>query len=438
MKPNPLVPFLTLSMLLTCLALQAQSPIKYLSSNNYSLDSVNHLLPIEPSDITFFGAIHGSNAAQEVDYQLLQTLSNASPLVYAPEIDHSLAFFFQAYLNNPNDTLLFALCSFYSRRVPQDASKAFMNKWRKLAELNNKLIHPIQVAGFDQPLSKELAFSHLCHLVENTIPELPTLKPDSHYSFPHPLKNPIKRSRKLWKYMLSNGYHWEDFSDDPRTEMFNQANNYFLAQPAELVTVFGTNANEVQRIFEGFQKNFSREEFLFHNFQQFGLSWKKKGYKIYSNLGYFHIQQAPINGSKSVACLLKEEGTFTIHTIAGVYSQSECMKSINFRSAGSKKIHGFLAETTQYIGYTTSKLWDGDSIFEKLKGMSYLKSSSLGNNTLFILNKSDSPFYQGQLFVKFSRGGGKWKTSNELSTLDYIQSIVLMKHSNACVPYQHP
>ena len=104
----------------------------------------------------FYGFIHGSQKTQEIDLQLLKSIKAQNGLkYYAPEVDFSMAYFLNRYLDNGSEDLLKELVHTYRYAVPQDASVAFFVKFRKLKTYNDQLHdeEKIFILGTDRMIS---------------------------------------------------------------------------------------------------------------------------------------------------------------------------------------------------------------------------------------------------------------------------------------------
>ena len=92
--------------------------------------------------------------------------------------------------------------------------------------------------------------------------------------------------------------------------------------------------------------------------------------------------------------------------------------------------------------YKTSKLLDGDSILERIKGIKMLKRITQDTDvTLFKLNGKNSPFNDALFFVNMKRyreslfRKGIWKTEDDSSTTDYIQYLLFIQNSKSNRPF---
>lgn len=404
---------------------------EYIISN--SQDITSNEISFEPSfyenEIFMFGFIHGSATPQEVDFRLLKHLNQKGVKYYAPEVDISLAFFLNQYLVTGSEQLLDYITYYYSFRVPQDASIQFMDKWRKIYQLNKNLNqeNKIKVLGFDKMIDKSLALTHLAHLApknEVGIPEIDSLKYyiKTTYSELH-----VKSEKPIWKTGKSRDY----FFGGDKTELFNKLNGLFENNQDVFLENFGNNAEMVQMIFELTQKK-NREKTIFENFQKVAEPLIKKGAKIYCNYGYFHIQQKAINNIHSFAAMIKKETNYSLVTIQGLLIDSECLKHVKLCPDKKIEIKGVSFKKMNYCGYETSTEEDGHTSSEKINGIEYLEELLTTSKIMLTsLVNNESPFFDRMMFADYSKGGKYWRVEDNSVATDYFQYIITMKNSKA-------
>jgi hypothetical protein len=183
----------------------------------------------------------------------------------------------------------------------------------------------------------------------------------------------------------------------------------------------------------------SREEHIYQAFQSEIIPLLDRGQQVYSNYGYAHIFQKEIYGSCFLACRIKNEfPEIKIASVLGLLSKSTVMKQRNWKkSKETIQERGLTFDRMVYNGYKTSNFWDGDSFFEKLKGVRHLNKVTKSGELVYLdLNKKDTPFKRENYLVKYQRGGKEVFPSGEDNTLQYFQYIVFMKGSRSATPLE--
>jgi hypothetical protein len=184
-----------------------------LNANVINLEKVNYQFnkSFYENDVFFFGFIHGSEIPQKLDVELLKDLNKNGVQYYAPEIDYSLAYFFNEYLISGNELILDFACNQYRNRVPQDASIQFKNKWKAIYEYNNSItnVERITVLGLDKEFSKDLTLTHIAFIApeKNTgIPIVDSLKYFKNLNIKEIniiSGKPVFKSGKSWDYFFA-------------------------------------------------------------------------------------------------------------------------------------------------------------------------------------------------------------------------------------------
>lgn len=399
---------------------------------------------LEQNDLVFFGFIHGSSTPQKLDFELLSHLVKKEGFkYYAPEVDISQAFFLNRYLETGDVKFLDFMLYFYERRVPQDASIQFREKWLKIYELNKELVDnkKIKVIGTDAPIAydRRIAIAHLAYLLEdiNT-------------------GDPMLDSLKLFKSMTLQKI--EVFSGGPAVPMIHKYGgytydyvypinsrygftsrffNYYKENKDKLIKDFKKYDIEITDFFD--KKAKYREDHIFQNFEEKVIPLIQSGEKVYSNFGITHIQQKEIYGNCYLACKIKNQyPNLKMTSISGLLAKSSVLKERNWKK--EIKIttdRGLVFDKMAYKGFKTSKSWDGDGLFEKLEGINQLIKASKSSNVLFLnLNEQNSPFAKNQYLVNYSRGGKDINIAPESNTLEFFQYAILMKNSKANIPLQ--
>lgn len=407
-----------------------------LNANEVNLEKVNYQFnkSFYENDVFFFGFVHGSEIPQKLDVELLKDLNKNGVRYYAPEIDYSLAYFFNEYLISGNGLILDFACNQYRNRVPQDASIQFKNKWKAIYEYNNSItnVERITVLGLDKEFSKDLTLTHIAFIApeKNTgIPIVDSLKYFKNLN--------IKEINIIsGKPVFKSGKSWDYFFATEKTTFLNRFTAEYKKDSLLILKAFAEKSDDLKHIMSQPQ-NTNRERIIYHNFNRLGLPLILKKEKIYLNYGYFHIHQKTINGVMPVAGLIKENKEIGVVSIVGMLTESECLKGSKFKYTQPIIIKETKFKGASYNGYKTSKTWDGDHLFERVNGIKWLKIISKDNQVmLFQLNETNSPFFDNMLFADFSRGGKKWEVEKGAVTNDYFQYILLIKNSKPNIPLE--
>ncbi|MBU2018004.1 MAG: hypothetical protein KJ941_00030 [Bacteroidetes bacterium] len=412
--------------------LYAQENWKYLDEN--TVDVTDQGLKFDSSfyenQVYLFGFIHGSATPQEMDYRILENLCHNGVKYYAPEVDISLAYFLNKYLESGNEDLLQYITYYYSNNVPQDASHEFMAKWRKIYALNKTFgsKEKIKIIGFDRMIDEGLSLTHLANLapiVPTGISEIDGLKEFTNTTFE-------EIHIKSGKPVIKSGKSWSYFFGGEKAELFQKLKSLYSNDSQAFLSHFGVNSNEVDFVMKNItQKN--REERIFMNFMTIASPIIEKGKKIYGNFGYFHIQQGPINGKRPFAAMIKEETTFSIVSIQGLLIDSECLDHAKLCSDGTLAIKEVKFKKMKYCGYRVSSELDGHTKKEKVSGIEYFENIAGNEKSIFLtcLYKNDSPFLNLMMFADFKQGSENWQVDPNLFTTDYFQYLVVMNRSAA-------
>ena len=417
---------------------QVDEEYAYLLKNASSIDLSNPEFQFDDqfysNDLFFFGFVHGSEKPQTIDLELLKNLQGHGIKYYAPEVDYSLAYFFNQYLRTGEEVFLDFACKNYRNRVEQDASIQFANKWKEIYAHNQHLKkeNQITVIGLDQEYSAEITLTHLAFIAPEESTGLNII--DS-----------LRKFRNLeieeiniisGKPVYKSGKTWDYFFGTDRTRYYQKFKSAYAKDSVLILKHFGAYAKDVRHLMSQPKSN-HRENIIFNNFKTLGLPLIEKGEKIYSNFGYAHVQQGTINGVPYLAKLIKDSCDVNVVSLIGMMTQSECLKKSKVSSDGQMVIKGVKFRKAKYSGYKTSKSYDGDGIFEKVNGIKTLKKISGANDIMvFRLNGKDSPFNKTMKFANFSRGGKNWRVDENLAATDYFQYIILIKNSKSNIPLE--
>jgi len=417
---------------------QKENIIPYLIENSTNIDLTNPNFQFDQefyaNDLFFFGFIHGAEKPQVLDLELQKILFKNGVHNYAPEVDYSLAYFFNQYLVTGNEDFLDFACEFYQMRVPQDASIQFKNKWKELYKLNRDLQkeQQISIIGMDKEYSSELTLTHIAFIAPKEPTGIAIIDSLMFFKTLETNDLDIISGKPVYK----SGKSWDYFFATEKGAFYKRFVSLYKKDSLNIMKLFGEYSGDLKHLMNQSESH-NREEIIYSNFKKIGLPLIQKGEKIYANYGYFHIQQEKINGSKSLAKLIKDSCNIKQVSIVGMLTNSNCLKHRKYKSEGTIIIRETKFKKASYNGYRTSKTYDGDYLFEKVNGIEKLKKISKDSECmLFKLNGEKSPLMNTMLFADFKRGGGKWKVEEGASTTDYFQYIILIKNSKPNIPLE--
>lgn len=420
---------------------------KYIEQNAQSINieefKLNPEDDFQNNDLVFFGFIHGSSTPQIVDYRLLQHLAeNYGYRYYVPEVDPSQAYFLNQYLKTGNIEFLDFIIFFYEKRIPQDASIEFRDKWKKIFLLNQSFPEKrkIKIIGTDIPSSdKRLAITHLAYLLDGKETGDPMI--DSLRVF----KSTEIDDRKIWsgapaasKVKQLGGFTYDYvYPVDSKYNFANRFLKYYDKNKGEVKKLLERNNIDISEILD--KKSKSREEHIFLNFQKQVIPIIQSGGKVYANFGAAHIYQKEIYGNCYVACKIKNEyPNLRLKSILGLLANSTVLKERKWKKSKESIVErGVSFDGMTYSGFKTSTTWDGHSMFEKLDGIDQLIRINRSKNISFLnLDNSNSPFKNRPYLVSYKKGGKNMKIDPSSNTLEYFQYVILMKNSVSNTPIQ--
>ncbi|MBV6645500.1 MAG: hypothetical protein KI790_08615 [Cyclobacteriaceae bacterium] len=439
--------FFLLLITVTSKEIGAQSLKDYLKNN--AVLSPYEKLEIEFSskqlldeNLIFFGFIHGSAAPQYLDFKLLEYLVRENGLrYYAPEVDYSQAYFLNLYLKTGRREVLDFVVYFYSKRIPQDASTALLDKWQKIYALNQSLPEEqkIKIIGTDYPsVDKRIAITHLANLVKGK-------------TFNHPMLDSLAifqdlsiDDRNIWsgkpaaeKIREYGGYTYDYvYPLSSRYNFSRRFMDYYKSHKKVILQAVGDLRSEFVDIMEA--KSKKRETHIIESFKSQVIPLIESGYQVYSNFGYGHIHQSPISGFCPLACALKNEfPAIKLVSILGLLAKSKVLKETKMKKDDHEIVErGLTFKSISYQGYKTSSIHDGHSFFERLLGIQQLIRYAGKSDVLMMkLTANNSPFDDDAFLVAYKRGRGLSIEPDQVTT-DFFQYVILMQNSDSNIPNQ--
>ncbi|MEM0991549.1 MAG: hypothetical protein AAGI49_00870 [Bacteroidota bacterium] len=396
------------------------------------------------SDLIFFGFIHGCATPQAMDFKLLEYfVKQRGVKYYAPEVDYSQAYFLNQYLRTGDEkTLDFALY-FYAKRVPQDASVQFKQKWQKIYQLNQSLAEDqkLNIIGTDFPsYDIRIAITHLAHLIgeqrtgNQMLDSLRLyrsleIKDLRIWSGKPALDKARKSGGRVLDYVHTLDSKW-NFS--------NRFFDYYRANQDTVLSILKQFDEQAADILN--ERAERREDHIFENFKHKVIPLLAQGEQVYSNFGYSHVHQAEIYHQCYLACKIKDAFPNTkVSSILGLLAKSRALKHWKVKkSKATITERGLTFNKMEIKGYKTSTTYDGHGPFERLLGIKQLIQASNDQPILLLdLSKPNSPFAQKPYLVDYKIGGRYIGVDDRANTLQYFQYAILMQYSEASIPLNY-
>ncbi|MEO1053982.1 MAG: hypothetical protein AAFX87_25315 [Bacteroidota bacterium] len=396
------------------------------------------------NDLIFFGYIHGSEAPQMVEFEMLRYVVSRGFRYYAPEIGVAQAYFLNQYLKEGDEALLRFVTYYQKRRTPQDASVQFIEKWRKIYKLNRSLPddRKITVLGTDISIidnDPSLMVTYLAHIApENTgNAMIDSLKYFRNLDI---LDLQIWSGAPVLELAKSTNKSTHDFvyPISSKYQFGRRFLAYYSENKTKVLEAFRTNRQLVEYVLSSFSWR-EREDKIAEQFEMQVMPMIQKGEKVFSVFGYAHVLQGPINGKSYLAGIIKEKyPNLEMASVLGLLAKSKALKKRKYcKSDQIEGLQGFVFDGMEYCGYKVSSTYDGDGFGERLLGIQHLKRATKGKDILTLpLVKAASPFGQGLNFIGYKKGGKQFKLDPKLSTIDHFQYLIYMQHSEANVPFE--
>jgi len=393
----------------------------------------------EKSKLIFYGFIHGGEAPQLIETQILEQLIKSKGVRhFAPEVSYSQAYFLNLYLNSGNEEYLeYVLQSYHA---PQDASVALMNKFRKLYEVNKSVDDKIKIVGTDTETNLAIIVAHLARLHNSRMTDLPVLDSLKFYT---KIDEPVlyKKSNSLWKFAWKRGLTFENiiYSNKSIYNFSARLMKSYNANPSKILNQFESDSTEAKQILEQYRwKN--REDYLVANFESEILPLIKADHIVFSTFGYAHVLQEKFNKKMYLAGALKKKyPNLGIHTTLVLMGNGEVLLDPKLCIKRKVKKRGITIKLAELCGSKTSAKWDGDTPREKIKGIDTLKGDSNWEGSMVInLREVDKNKLKNQYYIGYERGknADKIQLDPTKSTIDYYQSLIYVNGSNANIPFE--
>lgn len=364
----------------------------YLKSNRIDLRAENADID---KNIIGFTVMHGSQKAEEAELALIKAqLEVVDTLIYIPEIDPAMGYYFNIYLKNGDDDLLKDLILTYKRYVPQEASVAMFNKWRELRNLSKN--KHIIVYGLDYATSYRYFVKYLLESVgiDKAIHEkLVEYWNDNQTDYRTNIETPLK----AYLQTLVLEYQMQNKATD----------NFTLYLIANLADTFK-------------EKKPMRDSIMCRNY--ITMQDSIGAYKQFIRMGLFHMMKSNFkNRPPAFITQLIRNNVYRpneIYTIIGLLNNSKVLLEPKFDENG------------KYVSYTETEddFYTGQSF---LPGVNLLTQNKLSDITFFELSKEESPFGRitGEIYSGF-------ELLPNTTWADYFDSAILIDSSEGNEPIE--
>lgn len=206
---------------------------------------------------------------------------------------------------------------------------------------------------------------------------------------------------------------------------------------------FGIDSSKVIELFESYsspQNPIKREACIIKNFENYIIPMIEAGNKVYSNFGYAHVLQSELNSKYYLAATLKNNFPhLKIYTILSHLAESEVLYQRKYCKSGKIKIREKKIKTAKYCGAVNSKELDGDSEYEKVKGIEELtRITKNGYIRTIDIHKIPESLSKQLYYIDYAKNKNPNKIliDNNLKTLDYYQALIFINGSKPNTPYE--
>ena len=413
-KPKLLLVLLLAGMMLSC----QQTKKEYLEDNRVDLASKDFDFPQTDFNIIGFGAYHGSAKTEVVELSLLQSLTkNGLIKYYFPEVDFSMAHYFNQYMNTGDTVLLKDLVVLNGVHSEQERTIEFYEKWKRLKQLNDGLPEgdKIEVVGIEWIRNYKYVSKHLLELVSDGNEELRPLQE---------IKAMVATDTTSYaRGDLSMAHHKlkalvDDYEGDPKK---------YLSK-IEQDEVFKYLIKNIKLSFDARPE---RERIIYENYVELQPLYQFDTNKQFMRIGFFHLEKSREgkNGYPSLFARLIENKIYSkekVLSVIGYFSNSEVVYEETYDTHGN------------YTGYKVDRgFWIGDYEKEYFRGIQLLKDAKISDKTLFRLNKENSPYTAKEpdlIEIVMTEEPSNGEAVKGMSTLDFMDYAVLISDSKASAP----
>lgn len=409
-----------LIILISTLVLQSctQTKVDYLKKNQFDLSS-NHLdFPQKDFNIIGFGAYHGSSETENVELEIIKSLTKDNLIkYYLPETDYSIAYFFNKFLENGDTILLKDLVIQYGIRVPQERTVEVYNKWKELKKINDLLPEKdkIQVIGIDFQVNYKYTAKHILELVSNNNDKLVQLRK---------IENMIKTDTTSYSLGdLSYAYKvLKDFVSD-----YEKNKDQYKGHINDTISL----NHIIKNLNISFNKKAEREKTIYDNYIALDSIYNFKNNPQFLRMGFSHIEKSR-EGKEGYPYF------FTRLIENKIYPKEKVISIIGYLTNSEVVWEELYDDNGSYNGFTVEGGYGiGDYEKEYFRGIQNLKDAKISDKTLFRLNKNNSPYFVNEpdlIEIIMTEEKSNGNAVKEMSTLDFLDYAILISDSKASKP----
>ena len=409
-----------LIILISVLVLQSctQAKVDYLKKNRFDLSS-NHLdFPQKDFNIIGFGAYHGSSKTENVEIEIIKSLTKDNLIkYYLPETDYSIAYFFNKFLKNGDTILLKDLVTQYGIRVPQERTIEVYKKWKELKEINDSLPQKdkIEVIGIDFQVNYKYTAKHILELINNS---------DNKLILIEQIENMVESDTTNYALGdLSYSYKiLKNFVDD-----YEKNTDIYEAYINDIVSL----NHIIKNLKTSFKKKPEREKIIYENYLALDSVFDFKNNSQFLRMGFSHIEKSREG----------EEGYpyfFTRLIENKIYPKEKIVSIIGYLTNSEVVWDELYDDNGNYTGFTVEGGYGiGDYEKEYFKGIQNLKDSKISDKTLFRLNRNNSPYSAIEpdlIEIVMIDEKSNGEAVKGMSTLNFLDYAVLISDSKASTP----
>lgn len=395
-----------------------QSKKQYLKNNRFDLNSEMFDFPQRDFNIIGFGAYHGSSKTENVELEIIKSLTKENLIkYYLPETDYSIAYFFNKFLKNGDTILLKDLVTQYGIRVPQERTAEVYNKWKELKKINDLLPEKdkIQIIGIDFQVNYKYTAKHILELVSNNNDKLVQLRK---------IENMVKTDTTSYSLGdLSYAYKvLKDFVSD-----YEKNKDQYKGHINDTISL----NHIIKNLKISFNKKAEREKTIYDNYVALDSIYNFKNNPQFLRMGFSHIEKSH-EGKEGYPYF------FTRLIENKIYPKEKIISIIGYLTNSEVVWDELYDDNGNYNGFTVEGGYGiGDYEKEYFRGIQNLKDTKISDKTLFRLNKNNSPYFVNEpdlIEIIMTEEKSNGDAVKEMSTLDFLDYAILISNSKASKP----
>ena len=410
-------------LLFTFLSLSAytQNKLEYLKNNRIDLSSSEFNFPDKEFNIIGFGGYHGSSKIEDVEIELLTSLSkNKSIKYYLPETDYSIAHFFNQYLKTGDTILLKDLVTVYGIRVPQERTIEVYEKWKKLKKLNDKLPkkEKLNVVGIDIQVNYKYVSKHILEVVKESKSEPKAIQAIREMVTIDTTSYDLGDLSYAYKVLKSFVTDYENNRSLYEKNIIKKSNFKHIIKNLNISFDFSNQYRD-------------RDNVMYENYLSLDAIHNFKTQPQFLRMGFSHIEKSR-EGQDGYPYF------FTRLIENKIYDKNKVISIIGYYTDSKVVWDELYDDQGNYKGYTVEAGFGiGDYQKEYFRGIQNLKDAKLSDRTLFKLNKTNSPYLLNEpdlieVIMEDEKSNGD--AVKGMSPLDFLDYAILISNSKESTP----